>query len=77
MALPLPLSHLIIDGKEVELFRCDTDGGIVICSRDFDYDSQASFRAHSGHKLKQPVVLKDGEMQEILDELSILDGGNG
>lgn len=69
MALPSPITHVIIDGKEVEVFRCDTDGGLVI--RSFEYDSQALFKAHGGHKLKQPVILKEGEMQEIFDELQI------
>lgn len=71
MALPSPISHLIIDGKEVEVFRCDTDDGLVIRSKDFGYDSQLRFREHGGHKLKQPVILRDGEIQSILDELSI------
>lgn len=77
MALPSPISHLIIDGKEVEVFRCDTDGGIVIRSADFSYDAQASFRAHGGHKLKQPVILRTGEIQDVLDELSIMEKYNG
>lgn len=55
------------------MFRCDTDGGLVIRSKDFGYDSQASYRAHGGHKLKQPVILRAGELQEIMDELSIQD----
>lgn len=77
MALPLPISHLIIDGKEVEVFRCDTDGGLVINTQNFGYNSQASFRAHGGHKLKQPVILREGEIQDVLDELSIAEKWDG
>lgn len=77
MALPSPISHLIIDGKEVEVFRCETDGGLVIRSNDFCYDSQARYKEHAGHSLKQPVILRDGEIQDVLDELSILEKYNG
>lgn len=69
MPLPLPCSHLMIDDTEVELFRCDLDGGLVI--RAEGYDSQALFQAHGGHKLNQPVVLKDGEIEQIIDELKL------
>ena len=75
MALPSPISHIVIDSTEVEVFRCETDGGLVIRSK--SYDSSALFQAHSGHKLKQPVILKDGEMQEIFDELGIQEKWNG
>lgn len=77
MALPLPISHLIIDGKEVEVFRCDADGGLVIRSKDFEYDSQRLYKEHGGHTLKQPVILKDGEIQDVLDELSISERYSG
>ena len=69
MPLPLPCSHLMIDDVEVELFRCDTDGGLVISSK--GYDSQALLQAHGGHKMLQPVILRDGEIEEILDELKL------
>lgn len=78
MALPSPISHLIIDGKEVEVFRCETCmTGLVIRSKDFGYDSQARYMEHAGHTLKQPVILRDGEIQDILDELSIAEKWNG
>lgn len=77
MALPSPISHLIIDGKEVEVFRCETDNGLVIHSKDFNYDSQARYKEHGGHSLKQPVILREGEMQDILDELSIAEKWDG
>ena len=69
MPLPLPCSHLIIDDVEVELFRCDVDGGLVIALQ--GYDSQALFQAHAGHKLNQPVILKDGEIEQVIDELKL------
>lgn len=75
MALPLPITHIIVDGKEVEVFRCETDKGLVI--RTAGYDSQALFQAHAGHEIKQPVTLRDGEMQEIFDEIGIMERYDG
>ena len=75
MALPSPVSHIIVDGHEVELFRCSTDGGLLFSTK--EYDSAALFQAHSGHRMKQPVILKDGELQEIFDELGIQEMKSG
>ena len=69
MPLPLPCTHLMIDDLEVELYRCHTDGGLVIFAK--GYDSQALFKAHGKHELRQPVIIKDGEIEQILDELGI------
>ena len=56
--IPKPCSALLIDGKEVEIFRCETDGGLV-------FNHQSLLRHHPGHRFRSPVGLKDGEMEEI------------
>jgi hypothetical protein len=69
MPLSKPASHLMIDDLEVELFRCDADGGIVIKAK--GYDSAPAFSAHSGHHLNQPVILTEQEIEDIIDELKL------
>lgn len=71
MTLPLPTSHLIVNqgdaSHEVEVFRCETDGAVLF--RTSGYDSSRLYQLHGGHKLKQPVVLKQLEIDEIMEEL--------
>lgn len=46
-------------GKEpLEVFRCETDGGLVTMSQD-------SLRRHAGHRMRQPVLLRDDERKAI------------
>ena len=59
----------MIDDLEVELFRCDVDGGIVIKAK--GYDSSPVFSAHCGHRLNQPVILTEQEIEDIIDELKL------
>lgn len=71
MALPLPTTHLIVNSGErtveVEVFRCQTDGAVVFHAK--GYDSSPLYKLHAGHKLNQPVVFRQGEMQEIMEEI--------
>lgn len=73
MPLPQPTSHLIVTQgdvtSEVEVFRCDTDGALVFRAK--GYDTSELYRLHAGHKLKQPVVFKSGEINEIMHELDL------
>ena len=68
MGIPLPQSTIEIDGKVVELFRCETDWGLVI--RANGYDSQALFQVHAGHHINQPVILEDHEIDLIRKEIN-------
>lgn len=51
---------VLLDGKQVEVFRCDTDGGLVI-------NTQESIIKHAGHKVKSPVIITEKEY-ELLKE---------
>jgi len=63
MTLPVPITHLknAATGAELEVFRCETDGGIVLPFQD-------SLELHAGHKLRNPVILKEGELEAIAEE---------
>ena len=58
--IPKPCSRVLIDGKELEIFRCQADGGLV-------FQHQDLLRLHPGHRFSSPVILKDGELKEIAD----------
>lgn len=60
----------MIDDLEVELFRCEADGGIVIKAH--GYDHGPVFASHAGHRFKQPVIVTESEIEEILDELKLV-----
>jgi len=56
--------------KALEVFRCDTDGGLVpmhTCPSDGHSATphRCPFAPHFGHKLKQPVILKLHELVMI------------
>ena len=56
-----PIVKVQIHDKEpMEIFRCDTDGALVI-------STQASLRRHAGHKLKSPVLLKREELKLLVE----------
>lgn len=55
-----PTTHLVISGKEIEVHRCDTDGGVVL-------STQASLARHPGHKIRQPVLLTREEVDMIVE----------
>lgn len=54
-----PTSHLVLDGHEIEVMRCDTDGALVTKSPD-------CFLKHKGHKFKQPVCLTRNEIENLI-----------
>lgn len=54
-----PTSHLVIDGREIEVMRCSTDGAIVTRHED-------SFLKHVGHRFKQPVCLTRHEIEALI-----------
>lgn len=58
MTIPQPCSRVLIDGKEVEIFRCMADGGLI-------FQDQALLRLHPGHRFSSPVMLKEGELEEL------------
>ena len=63
MKIPTPCTHLRISDngetpKELEVFRCDTDGLLVFSHPDV-------LRVHAGHHLKSPVYLRDEEAEEL------------
>lgn len=35
------------------------------------YDSSELYRSHAGHSFKQPVILKEDEIKQVIDELGI------
>ena len=73
MALPQPTTHLIVNQgdvtTEVEVFRCQTDGAVVFHAK--GYDASPLYKLHAGHRLNQPVVFREGEIQDIMDELKL------
>lgn len=73
MALPQPTTHLVVKQgdvtTEVEVFRCQTDGAVVFQAK--GYDASPLYKLHSGHRLNQPVVLRQGEIEEIMEELNL------
>jgi len=58
MNIPKPCVALNIDGEELEIFRCRADGGLV-------FQHQDLLRLHPGHNFTTPVILKDGEAEEL------------
>ena len=54
---------------EVEVFRCQTDGAVVFHAK--GYDASPLYKLHAGHRLNQPVVFRDGEIQDIMEELRL------
>lgn len=54
-----PTSHLVIDGKEIEVMRCKTDGAIVT-------KNPENFLLHIGHRFKQPVCLTRNEIESLV-----------
>lgn len=64
--LPTPTSSVTFEnGQEVQVYRCDTDGALVLPFGEH-------LKLHAGHRLKQPVILKkeDIEFLEGLNDLS-------
>ena len=57
-----PTSHLVIDGQEIEVHRCITDGAVVVSAK-------LAALSHKGHKFKQPVCLSRNEVQMIINSL--------
>ena len=53
-----PCSRVIFDGTEVEIFRCQADGGLV-------FQHQDLLCLHPGHRFSSPVIFKEGELEEI------------
>lgn len=53
-----PTSHLVIDGHEIPVHRCQTDGAIVT-------DATMASKKHVGHKFKQPVCLTRHEIEYL------------
>lgn len=62
MGLPTPCTHVVLNDKEWEVFRCKVDGGIVI-------QTQSSLAAHAGHRLANPVILTNEELIQLESEL--------
>lgn len=56
--IPTPCSRVLIDGKELEIFRCQADGGLVFHHQDL-------LRLHPGHRFSSPVIFKEGELEEL------------
>lgn len=54
-----PTSHLVLDGNEVEIHRCMTDGAIVT-------NATMASKLHVGHKFKQPVCLTRQEIENLV-----------
>lgn len=54
-----PTSHLVIDGKEIQVHRCETCGVIVT-------DKPEHLPKHGGHKVRQPVCIKRDEVELII-----------
>ena len=50
----------LFDKEPIEIHRCEADGGLVTCS-------QKSLSSHSGHKLRQPVLITRKEI-ELLEK---------
>lgn len=58
MVIPIPCSRVLIDNQEVEIFRCEADGGLI-------FQHQALLRLHPGHRFLTPTILKEGELEQI------------
>lgn len=56
--IPTPCSRVLVDGKELEIFRCQADGGLV-------FNHQDLLRLHPGHRFSSPVLLKENELEEL------------
>ena len=57
--LKRPFSYIRVDGKLLDISRCQADDALVFG------DFQESLSLHCGHRLKQPVLLKEGEKELI------------
>ena len=49
----------LFDQEPIQIHRCEADGGIVT-------DSQESLSLHAGHKVRQPVILTEAELDLIV-----------
>lgn len=53
-----PIVRVNHKGKEVKIFRCEADGGLVL-------DISESMKLHRGHRIKSPVILTAEEEREF------------
>jgi len=56
--MEIPCSRILIDGKELEVFRCRADGGLV-------FNHQDLLRLHPGHTFSSPIIFKEGELDKL------------
>lgn len=60
MSIPIPCSRVLIDGKELEIFRCRADGGLIFHHQDL-------LRLHPGHTFSSPVILNEEDEKQLIE----------